>query len=117
MERSERRPETGDIGLALHADVEETGVEADCDREAGEDETRRVIEREADALEIAERAGDENLHRLERVLADRQHDEAGNDESGGDVDERNERDVGPGGQGFKRRTHAARSSTPAIRSP
>ena len=76
---------------------------------AGEDEARRVEERVADAFEIAERAEDEALHGLERILADRQHDEAGDDEGGGDIDERDQRDVRPGGQGLQRRAHAARS--------
>ena len=95
MQRDQRRAEARDIGLPLDADVEQAGVEADRHRKAGEDEAGRVIKREADALEIAERAGDQDLHRFERVLADRQHDEAGNDEGGRDVDERNQRDVGP----------------------
>ncbi len=110
MERRERRAEPGDIGLALDADIEQAGVEADRDGEAGEDEARRVIERKADAFEIAERAGDQDLHRLQRVLADRQHDEAGNDEGGGDVDQRDQRDVGPLRQRFQGRTHAANLS-------
>ena len=117
MERDKRRAEARDIGLALDADVEQPRVEADGDRKAGEDETGRVIEREADAFEIAERAGDENLHRLERILADRQHDETGNDEGCGDIDERDQRNVRPDGQGPRRRAHAARSLTPAMRRP
>ena len=56
IERGERRAQAGDIGLALDADVEEARVKADRDREAGEDEAGGVIEREADAFEIAERA-------------------------------------------------------------
>src|SRR5271163_668827 len=107
MERRQRRAQARDIGLALDADVEQPGVEADRDRKAGEDETGGVIERESDAFEIAEGAGDENLHRLERILADRQHDETGNDEGRGDIDERDQRDVGPDGQGPQRRAHAA----------
>ena len=108
MERRQRRAKARDIGLALDADVEQPGVEADGDRKAGEDETGGVIERESDAFEIAEGAGDENLHRLERILADRQHDETGNDEGRGDIDERDQRDVGPDGQRPQRRAHAAR---------
>src|SRR5271166_4900743 len=92
-------------------------MEADRDREAGEDEARRVIERKADALEVAERAGNQDLHGLKRILADRQHDEARDHEGGRDVDQRNERDVGPLGQRLEGRTHAARSSRPAIRRP
>src|SRR5208337_3414922 len=117
IEGRKRGAEAGDIGLSLDPDVEEPCMEADGDREPGEDEAGRVIEGEADALEVAERAGDEDLHGLERVLADRQHDEAGNDEGGRDVDERNQRDVGPGRQGLERRAHAARSLTPAISRP
>ena len=75
----------------------------------GEDEARRVEQRVADAFEIAERAKDEALDGFERILADRQHDETGDDEGGGDIDERDERDVRPGGQGLQRRAHAARS--------
>ena len=117
VEGDERRPQAGDIGLALDADVEEPGVETDGDRKAGEDETGRVVKREAEAFEVAERAGDQNLHRLQRILADRQHDETGNDEGRGDIDERNQRHVGPRRQGLERRAHAARSSTPAMRRP
>ncbi len=107
VKRGERGPEAGDVGLALDPDVEQAGVEAERDREAGEDEARRVIEREADALEIAERAPDQDLHRLERVLADGEHDEAGDDEGGGDVDQRDQRDVSPLRQGLEGRAHAA----------
>ena len=117
VQRHQRRAETGDIGLPLRADVEQAGVEADRHRKPGEDETGRKKQRESDALEITERAGNQDLHRFERVLADRQHDETGNDESGRDVDERNQRNVGPLGQGLEWRTHAARSLTPAIRRP
>ncbi len=117
MQRDERRAEPPDIGLAFRADVEQSGVETDRHRKAGEDEARREKQRVAEALEIAERAGDQDLHRLERVFADRQHDESGNDEGGGDIDERDQRDVGPGRQRLERRTHAARSLTPAISRP
>ena len=117
MQRRQRRAEAGDICLPLDADVEKPRVEADRHRKAGEDEARRVVKREANALEVAERAGDEDLHRLERVLADRQNDEAGNHEGGGDVDERDQREVGPCRQGLDRRTHAARSLTPAMSRP
>src|SRR5258708_35778349 len=92
-------------------------METDCDRKAGEDEARRVEQRVADPFEIADRAKDEALDGLQRILADRQHDEAGDYEGGGDVDERNEHDVRPSGQGLERRAHAARSLTPAIKSP
>ncbi len=98
MKRDKRRAEPPDIGLALSADVEQTGVETDRDREPGEDKARRVEERVADSFEIAERAKDEALDGLQRILADRQHDEAGNNKGGGDVDKRNKRDIRPSGQ-------------------
>src|SRR3984957_16682326 len=117
MQRDQRRAEPSDIGLPLRADVEQAGMEADRNRKSGEDEARRVEQRVADPLEIAERAQNKALHRLERILADRQHDKAGDHESGGDIDKRNERDIRPSGQGFQGRAHAARSLTPAIKSP
>ena len=117
MERGKGGAEASDIGLPLNSDVEQAGLEAERHREAGEDEARRVIEGEADPFEIPERAGDQDLHRFQRILANREHDQAGNDEGGGDVDQRNQRDVGPCGKWLERGTHAARSLTPAIRRP
>ena len=117
MQRDQRRAEASDIALPLDANVEQPGVKANGDRKAGEDEAGRVEQRVADPFEIAERAQDKALHGLERILADRQHDKAGDDEGGGDIDQRDERDVRPGGQGLQRRAHAARSLTPAIRRP
>ena len=98
MKRHKRRAEAPDIGLPLSADVEQPGMKADRDRQPGEDEARRVEQRVANSFKVAERAEDEALDGLQRILANRQHDEAGDYESGGDVDERNERDVRPGGQ-------------------
>ncbi len=85
MERDKRGAEAADIGLALRADVEQTGMETDCDREPGEDEACRVEERVADPFEIAERAKNEALDGFQRILADRQHDKAGDHEGCGDV--------------------------------
>src|ERR1700722_16532016 len=117
MKRDKRRAEAPDIGLPLGADVEQTGMETDRDPEPGEDEARRVEQGVADSFKVAERAKDEALDGLKRILADRQHDKTGDYEGGGDVDERKERDVRPGGQGLERRAHAARSLTPAIKRP
>src|SRR6185437_2545996 len=117
VQRDQRRAETSDIGLSLRADVEQSGMEADGDRKTGEDEARRVEEGIADPFEIAERSENQALDCLKRILADRQHHKAGYDERGGDVDERNERNVGPRWQRLERRAHAARSLTPAIRRP
>ena len=99
IERGERRAEAGDIGLALDADVEQAGVEADRDREAGEDEARRVIEREADAFEIAERAARSAACTASigfSPIASTTRPEM--KERGGDVEQRDQRDVGPGGK-------------------
>ena len=100
IKRGERRAEARDIGLPLDADIEEPSVKTDRDRKAGENKACRIIEREADAFEVAERADDENLHRLDRVLADGEHDKPGNEECGGDIEQRDQRDVGPDGEGF-----------------
>ena len=98
MKSDKRRAEASDIGLALGADVEQARMETDRDGKPGEDEARRVEKRVTNSFEIAERAKDEALDGLQRILADRQHDEAGNDKGGGDVDKRNERDIRPSGQ-------------------
>ena len=81
-EADQRDAEAADIGLALAADVEQAGMEGDGDGEAGEDEVGGVVEREADALAVAERAVDHEPHGLERVLADDEDDQAGDEEGG-----------------------------------
>ena len=100
MQRHQRRSQAADIGLPIDADVEQPGMEAHGDREAGENEAGGVIEREADALEIAERSADQQLDRLPRAFADHGNDQAGDQERGGDVEQRDEPDVGPAGEGF-----------------
>ncbi len=97
-ERDDADAEAGDIGLALAADVEEAAVEGDGDRKAGEDEVGRVVEREADALAAAERAVDQDDRGAERVLADEEHDQAGDEEGDEQIDQRDQAVVGPGGQ-------------------
>ena len=72
--------EAADIGLPLAADVEQAGVEGDGDGEAGEDEVGGVVERVADRLAVAERAVDQELGGLERVLADQEDDQPGDEE-------------------------------------
>ena len=73
-EAEERHAEPAEVGLALGADVEEPAVKGDGHREAREDEVRRVVERVADRLAVAEGAGREQPERPERVLADEQDD-------------------------------------------
>ena len=80
IEADQPDAEPAEIGLALAADVEQPGMEGDRDREAGEDEVGGVVERVADRLDIAEGAVTSSSHRLERVLADEEHDEPGDQE-------------------------------------
>ncbi|MNK99848.1 hypothetical protein D3C87_1202640 [compost metagenome] len=49
-QRHQRRAQSANIGLTFRADVEQTGMEGDRHREAGEDETRRIKQREADGI-------------------------------------------------------------------
>ena len=97
--------EATDVGLALAADVEQAAVERDRDREAGEDEARGVKQRVADRLAIAEGAVDQKLDRLERVLAEEQHDQAGDEERRGEVEQRQQPEVHPGRQLTRARGH------------
>ena len=48
-----------DEELALGADVEQAGLEAEGDGQAAEDERRRLDERVDDGVRVAERAADE----------------------------------------------------------
>ena len=112
IERDERGAEARDIGLPLDADIEQPSVKTDRDREAGENKACRIIEGEADAFEVAERADDENLDRLDRVLADGEHDKPGNEECGGDIEQRDQRDVGPDGERFQGVAHARHGLSP-----
>jgi hypothetical protein len=50
----QRDAEPADIGLALAADIEQPAMEGDRDRQTGEDEAGRVIERVGDVLAAAE---------------------------------------------------------------
>src|SRR5260370_288934 len=83
-------------GVALTAMPSAPSMERDRDGEAGEDETRRIIEGKADRLLVAERAGDKDRERGERILADRDDDEAGKRQRRGEVDERQQRIFRPG---------------------
>ena len=87
--------EAAEIGLTLAADIEQAAVEGDRDRKAGEDEIGRVIEREAEALAIAERAVDHQAHRLEGILADEQDDQPGKQERRREVEQGEQADSRP----------------------
>src|SRR5258708_6178673 len=100
----QRRRERGDRELALDADVEQPGAEPEPDREAAEDERRRLEQRLADAV-----AGAERLARHERVDRDRVFADRG-DESG--AREQRQRDGDQGRRrgeqyGVRRRPHDA----------
>ena len=105
IEADQGHAEAADIGLALAADVEQAAVEGDRDREAREDEAGGVEQRVADRLAIAEGAEDQELDRLERVLAEEQHDQAGDQERRGEVEQRQQPEVHPGRQLTRARGH------------
>ena len=94
VEADERRAEAGDRRLPLAADVEQPGMVGDRDREAGEDEIRGVEQREAERLARAEAARDQEPRRGERVLADAEHHEPGDQERRRDRRRRDEGKVG-----------------------
>ena len=96
-QRHRRDAEPADIGLALAADVEQPAMEGDRDGEPGEDEVGGVVEREADALAIAEGAAQHQHRRLDRALADREDDEPGDGEGDDEVDQRDQPVVDQGG--------------------
>ena len=70
-------------------------MKGDGDGKAREDEVGGVEQGEAETLAGAEAAGDEDAGGLERVLADPDHDEAGDEKGRGDGDRGNQSDVGP----------------------
>ena len=109
IEADQRDPEAAEVGLALAADVEQAAVEGDRDREPGEDEAGRVVERVADRLAVAERAIDQELDRLERVLAEQQHEQARDEERRRQVEQRQEPEIDPGRQLARARRHQGRS--------
>jgi hypothetical protein len=104
---------TSSVGLALAADVEQAAVEGDRDREPGEDEAGGVEQRVADRLSVAERAEDQQTHGFQRVLAEEQHDQAGDQERRRQVEERQEPEVHPARQLTRARRHQACVSLPA----
>src|SRR5690606_22525623 len=105
------------------ADVEQPAMEGDGDREAGENEVRRVIEGEAEPVAIAERAIEHDAHRFDRIFPHRQHHDAADDEGQRHVEDRQQDDIDPAGQGHGR-AHGLASAgdfpsafMPAIRRP
>ena len=76
MQADQRRAQPAQGRLSLAADVEQPGMVRHRDRETGENEIGRVVEREAEPLAGAQRAAQQDGGRLQRVLADREHHEA-----------------------------------------
>ena len=107
IEADQRDAEAAEVGLALAADVEQAAVERDRDREPGEDEAGRVEQRVADRLAVAEGAVDQELDRLERVLAEHQHDQARDEERRGQVEQRQQPEIDPARQLPRARGHQA----------
>ena len=98
IEADQRDAEAAEIGLALAADVEQAAVERDGDREPGEDEARGVEQRVADRLLVAEGAEHQQAERLQRVLAEHDDDQPGDQEGRAEVQERQEAQIDPARQ-------------------
>ena len=118
MQADERRAEAAERRLALAADVEQPGVEGDGDREAGEDEVGRVVERVADALAAAERAAQQHGAVASSGFSPmasttRPADQERRD----DGERRHEHQVGPARQRDRRALMPRAPSTPAISRP
>ena len=109
----DRHGNAGDRRLPLAADVEQAGMEGDGNREPGEDEVGRVVEREADALGAAERAAQKQRRRLQRILADADDHEPGDEQSRRDRNQRHHRDIGPAWEVDGRGAHPASVTLPA----
>ena len=80
VEHDEGGAEAAEGRLTFAADVEQPGMIGDRDRKPGEDEIRRVEQREAEALARAEAALDQEPRRGERIFADAEHHEPGDEE-------------------------------------
>ncbi|MNZ99675.1 hypothetical protein D3C78_1190110 [compost metagenome] len=87
------------IGLTFGADIEQAGMESDRNGEAGEDEARRVKQREADGVATTEGAFDEQAKCRQRIFTDGPDDEAGNQKGGDDVQQRQQAVADPVWQG------------------
>ena len=100
MRGDKRRAEAADIGLALAADVEKARVEATATARPVKMKSsrKRACSR---SLRIAERPEDEALNGAQGLFADRQHDDAGDEEGRAQVDEREQREFRPGGSGLR----------------
>ncbi len=110
VEADQRDAEAADVGLPLAADVEQAAVEGDRDRETREDEAGRVKQGVADRLAVAERAVDQELDRLERVLAEQQHEQARDEERRRQIEQWQEAKIDPGRQLPRARRHQRSAS-------
>src|SRR4029453_12825229 len=92
------------------ADVEQAAMEGDGDGEPGEDEIGGVEQGESDVLAAAEGALEQDDGGAERVFADQEHDEAGDDEGDDQVYERDQAVVDPARKFRIRDAHSAAPS-------
>src|SRR5215475_322040 len=74
-------------------------MERERDREPGEDEIGRVVQRVTDRVGVAERAVDQDTNGRERIGTDHEHNERGEEERNRDVHDRDETDLRPARQG------------------
>ena len=101
-------PQSADVGLALAPDIEQAAVKGHRHRQPGKDEVGGVEEGIADRLLEAEGAPYQYPYHLPRVLADQQHDQAGDGEGGQQVERRQQPQDRPTGQtGRRSRGHGA----------
>ena len=103
----QRHAQAPEGGLSFAADVEEPGVERDRRAEPREDEIRRVEQRVAPAIARAERAGDHEPQRLERVQSEIEDHQPGNHERDQDRQQRDQDRIGP----FRQDGHRLDSSS------
>ncbi len=93
----DRHAEPAQHRLALAADVEHAGVKGDRDRQPGEHEVGGVIKCVAPAIGGPQRAGDHQLDRRDRVLADAEDHQRRQRGGQDQADQRDQDHIGPFG--------------------
>src|SRR2546426_405760 len=108
-ETEQRDAETADVGLTLRADIEQATVKGDGDRQTGEDEVGRIVERVADRLGVPDRAVREKPEGPCGTFADQDDHDRGEQQRQGEVDHRQQRRSDPAAPGATRgrRFHSA----------
>ncbi len=76
--------------MALTADVEQAGVEGQCNRHSGEHQRGAVVDRLANPHGAEQNVRDVQLHRLNRVLADQNNQQACDGECQHELQDRND---------------------------